>query len=285
MAVGSAGDFNYYVMGVDPAADTTAAPSHTHNGTAMGMYTDTTDSGWGTSVRDQELDERRKAEIEEYMRRASEATDLATEEMRRKLHEVAFGPVFIRNGTEAPRQFTQKRVNTLELIKKSVKEIKEAAVSEEARNRVQSKIGRLEKLGVKAQAVVLKAELQLRLRLAKVQEWSYKVLPYDEIKKYEQGQRNWDGNRGYAKVHVDQLDQYTGNKLAEDKDSIIPDFVLDKLAEAKDRQVFDDFGVLWVEKVKDPLLLGVIKGCKDYFLIAEWGEDIKFGDIMKGKEK
>lgn len=45
----------------------------------------------------------------------------------------------------------------------------------------------------------------------------------------------------------------------------------------------DTFSVLWVEKVKDPLLLGCIDGCKDFFLICEWGDDIKFDDIVKGK--
>ena len=172
---------------------------------------------------------------------------------------------------------------TLILIKKSIKQIKAEAVSKEAQELVTSKIDRLQKLGVTTQAEILKQELQLRIKLARIQEWDYKVLPYDAIKEY-------DGkvvNTYTLKVHIDTLDKYCGTKEQEEaKDRIMPDFVLDELEKAKDRQIFEEFNILWIEKVKDPLLLGGIKGCKDFFLICEWGEDIKFDDMIKQvKEK
>lgn len=177
---------------------------------------------------------------------------------------------------------TQSGESTLQLIKKSIKQIKAEAVGEKAQEVIQTKIARLEKLGVKTQAEVLRQELQLRIRLARVQEWDYKVLPYDAIKEY-------DGktiDSYMIKVHIDALDKYCGqDEQTEAKDRIIPDFVLDKLEEARDRQVFDSFGVLWAEKVKDPLLLGQIQGCKDCFLIAEWGEDVKFNDLVKPEKQ
>lgn len=176
-------------------------------------------------------------------------------------------------------------LKTLQLIKKSVRQIKADAVSEDAKKRVNEKITRLQRLGIKAQAVVLQAELALRIRLARVMEWNYKVLPMDELKKFELA-NGVSATRDGLKVHVDPLRDYVGNTTieVEKKDMVIPDFVLDKLGEATDRQVFDDYAVLWVEKVKDPLLLGCVKGCKDYFLIAEWGDDVKFDEIMRGKK-
>jgi len=174
---------------------------------------------------------------------------------------------------------------TLKLLKKTIREIKAEAVSQEAQQAVSTKINRLEKLGIKSQAAVLKAELSLRIRLARVMEWNYKVLPYDELKKFEKDNQV-TATRDGLKVHIDKLEEYVGNTTVskEKKDMIVPDSVLNSLETAKDRQVFDEFGVLWVEKVKDPLLLGLINGCKDYFLIDEWGEDIKFNDIIKEKD-
>lgn len=183
---------------------------------------------------------------------------------------------FLNYARRATNVETRNPEGTLALIKKSIKEIKAEAVGEEAQKRVQVKINRLKELGVTAQAKILELELQVRVKLMRLQEWDYKVLPFEAIKEY-------DGktvNSYTLRVHIDLLEAYCG--AGEDaKDKIIPNAVLDKLEEAKDRQVFDQVSVLWVEKVKDPLLLGSIEGCKDYFLIAEWGEDVKFDDIVK----
>lgn len=105
----------------------------------------------------------------------------------------------------------------------------------------------------------------------------------EEIGRFENEHRVTATKDG-IKIHIDPLETYVGNpQSGEAKDRIIPDKVLDKLDEAKERKLFDTFSVLWVEKVKDPLLLGCIDGCKDFFLICEWGDDIKFDDIVKGK--
>ena len=179
---------------------------------------------------------------------------------------------------------TQNPEGTLALIKKSIKEIKAEAVNGEAQGRIQTKIDRLLDAGALAQATILDTELRLRVKLMRVQEWDYKVLPNEAIEKYTVTGRNWDGIGGRYQVHVDLLEAYVGtDKDSDPKDKIIPDDVLDELDTAKERQVFDKYSVLWVEKVKDPLLLGSIEGCKDYFFICEWGEDISFDQIMKNK--
>jgi hypothetical protein len=176
---------------------------------------------------------------------------------------------------------------TLDLIKQSIRQIKAGAVGKTAQRRVETKAERLRRLGLECQAIIVETELSLRIKLARIQEWDYKVLPYEAIKNYERNGRNWDGHGGRIVVHIDALDKYTGFMQGEvvSSDRIVPDFVLDKLEEATERQVFDEFRVLWVEKVKDPLLLGTIQGCQDYFLICEWGQDVSFDDIMKGKKK
>jgi hypothetical protein len=90
-------------------------------------------------------------------------------------------------------------------------------------------------------------------------------------------------------VHINPIENYTGvpegADISEAKNKIVPENIVDKLIEAKDRQVFDTYHVLWVEKVKDPLLLGKVNELQDYFLIAEWGDDVRFDDIIKASKQ
>lgn len=177
---------------------------------------------------------------------------------------------------------------TLALIKKSIKEIKAEAVGEKAQGKIQAKIDRLRSLGVEAQAVVLETELMVRVKLMRLGEWKYKVLPFDAIEEFVKEHRNWDGQGGYYKVHIEPVQDYCGLKdgdeKTEAKDKIIPEAVLGELETAQEREVFDKVSVLWVEKVKDPLLLGSINGCMDYFLIAEWGKDVSFDEIIQSSK-
>jgi len=176
---------------------------------------------------------------------------------------------------------TRNPAGTLALIKKSIKEIKAEAVGEEANGRIQKKIDRLLDLGALAQATILDVELRIRQKLYALSEWDYKVLPAEEIGRFENENRV-TATRDGIKVHIDLLENYCGNPASgEAKDRIIPDEALGELEKAQERKLFDKFSVLWVEKVKDPLLLGSIDGCRDYFLIAEWGEDVRFDDIVK----
>lgn len=181
-----------------------------------------------------------------------------------------------------PSSVSGDGATTLTLIKKSIKQIKAEVVGKEAQDRMNVKIERLKKLGVNKQAAILEQELQVRLKLARIQEWDYKVLPYESIKRYN-GQVI---NSYQVKVHIDALNEYCGiDNETEAKDRIIPDNVLNELETAQGRQIFDSYSILWVEMVKDPLLLGSFNGCQDYFLIAEWGEDVKFDDIIKSEKQ
>lgn len=62
-----------------------------------------------------------------------------------------------------------------------------------------------------------------------------------------------------------------------------PADVLEKVAEAKTRGIFDTMEVAQIESVveyKDPIVFGLISGCTDRFFIAQWGEDVKITDLL-----
>lgn len=170
---------------------------------------------------------------------------------------------------------------TLVKIKSAIHTIKDEAVSEEAKSHVESRAQKYRRAGFERQADILEAELRARIRLARIKEWDYKVLPYKAIK-------DFDGktiNKWTYHVHIEPVAKYLGipeGAVVEGEfDKIVPEHVVDSLLTAQERQIFDEYSVLWVEKVKDPLLLGRIKELPDYFLIDEWGDDIRFSDIIK----
>jgi len=60
-----------------------------------------------------------------------------------------------------------------------------------------------------------------------------------------------------------------------------PDNVLEALKKAQADDLFDSFHIAYIERVKDPILFGQIKAFKNlYFFIAQWGDDVKFEDIL-----
>lgn len=76
-------------------------------------------------------------------------------------------------------------------------------------------------------------------------------------------------------LHYQKLSQY---------ERVPPAEVLVKLEEAINHQCFDSFEVVSVRAVKDPILFGKIKGCKDKFIIAQWDDDLKVSDLLKDHE-
>lgn len=59
-----------------------------------------------------------------------------------------------------------------------------------------------------------------------------------------------------------------------------PNDVLIKLAEHKQRNVFDYFTIAKVKNMYDPLLFGRIEGSTDRYFIAQWGDDINLDDVI-----
>jgi len=202
-------------------------------------------------------------------------TDIS-EGMRDRAYDRVLGEPYIGREQKPPDvQF--------EALKKSVKDIEAEPFESGARKRIEAKVGRLQKAGATAQALIVEAELTTRDSLIRLKEWDYKLLTKETINKFQKDNTMTLTQDG-LKLHVDPLDKYCGNpQVGEAKDRIIPDNILDELETAKERELFDEFQVLWAEKVKDPILLGVVHGCEDYFFIAEWGDDISFEQITKGE--
>lgn len=66
-----------------------------------------------------------------------------------------------------------------------------------------------------------------------------------------------------------------------------PADVLQKVAEAKARGIFDTFEVAQIESVveyKDPIVFGVIAGCGDRFFIGQWDSDVSIDDLLGPNE-
>lgn len=183
--------------------------------------------------------------------------------------------------------FTKESSPTKEFqtLKKSIKAIEAEPFDGQVRKRIETKINRLEKAGAKAQATILERELRTKDALIRLKEWYYKILTREAIHKFNENNQVTLTRDG-IKLHIDSLEQYIGAmpRTGDEKNHIIPDKVLDDLETAQERELFDEYAVLWAEKVKDPLLLGIVEGCEDYFLISEWGDDITFEQICEGKE-
>lgn len=65
-----------------------------------------------------------------------------------------------------------------------------------------------------------------------------------------------------------------------DYDALPPDHALAALKCAQAKEIFDEFVIASVNKVKDPLLLGKIAGSEDRYFIAQWGEDVALDDVI-----
>lgn len=103
-----------------------------------------------------------------------------------------------------------------------------------------------------------------------------KLLKAVELYQYATGEDIDDYNKelhGYGKELV----------IVEIKDykKLPPDDVLEALKVAQEQDLFDTFNIAYIRRVKDPILFGKIKAFKNlYFFIAQWGDDVKFEDIL-----
>jgi len=67
----------------------------------------------------------------------------------------------------------------------------------------------------------------------------------------------------------------------QDYGTLPPSDVINKLEETQKLGIFDEFVILSIVKVKDPILFGKVEGFKDlYFFIAQWGDDVTFEEIL-----
>ncbi len=113
----------------------------------------------------------------------------------------------------------------------------------------------------------------------------------DLLKKKRGRERLLRAVEDYQYATGEDIDDYNkdlkqhGKELAiveiKDYKRLPPDYVLEELTKAKAKDLFDTFHIAFIRKVKDPILFGKIKAFKNlYFFIAQWGDDVKFEDIL-----
>lgn len=140
---------------------------------------------------------------------------------------------------------------------------------------------RLAALGMDSAAqTVKKAKEANAAREKACEKWAlayahYKFLTPEQIAVFRgtlEGIRDSNGRR--KSLALTPLKQYP---------NVPPNDVLDALETAQGHQVFDSYEVAhieWIAPVPDPILFGRIAGCPDYFVIAQWGDDVSVQDIL-----
>lgn len=90
---------------------------------------------------------------------------------------------------------------------------------------------------------------------------------------------------GISPMNMDYIKLYWKEIPLESYDKFPPQEVLDKLDVAKGLDLFDSFVIAVIERqqirVPDPLLLGIINGSTDRYVIAQWDYDIDLEELLK----
>lgn len=158
---------------------------------------------------------------------------------------------------------------------------------------VEDKINELYSLGLPGQAQTLKNAWEKRERKIVTAKSLYevrKVFPGTVLISWDKLENNWTKNYDsdwenittFEKhIYTIFLNSYTYRlKIisAGNYKGMFPSHIIKTYKEARDSKLFQTFHVMWMEKVKklpDPLLLGRREGSEDFFVLAEWGKDLK----------
>lgn len=140
----------------------------------------------------------------------------------------------------------------------------------------ESTIEYLKRLGMKAAAAKVERLKILKRKMAIAYE-HYRFLRPEKINAFNEKLRKQTfKNYTYQQLTMTALQDYA---------EVPPPEVLKELETALERKCFDAFEVAHIVEVKeDPLLLGVITGCKDKFFIGQWDMDVKIEDILRENE-
>lgn len=145
----------------------------------------------------------------------------------------------------------------------------------------------LKKAGFAKAAAKVKEQAERKRRLVVAYE-NYRYVRAEKFvefnkKLYEQTVKR-TGKKG--RDLVEKYDKLIFTPIAS-YEKVPPTDVLEKVAEASERGVFDALEVAHIESVveqKDPIVFGLIKGCTDRFFIAQWDNDIRIEDLLAENE-
>lgn len=147
-------------------------------------------------------------------------------------------------------------------------------------------VGELESLGFTTAARTLDAKKTLAKKLMFAYE-HYRFVTQDHIDKFTKAlkEKTYKNAKDIGRYH-DEYDTLKFVNISQYED-IPPATVLQDLRTAQLRGCFDTFEVAKVASVEvrpDPIIFGVIKGCKDRFFISQWDNDVRIEDLIGENE-
>ncbi len=173
---------------------------------------------------------------------------------------------------------------------KVLKEIKEAArtfsANEKNGEQAISKADEYRALGLTKIANVVDRKANKVLKELSIAAAGYKRINRAELDKFQKELSAVSDMRSKRHLEETPLALYVGqgeshDTVKEAELAIPPADVLEKLRIARDAKLFDDFSILHIKYVPDPILCGRINESSDLYFIAEWGDDVKLSDIVK----
>lgn len=129
-----------------------------------------------------------------------------------------------------------------------------------------SKVKELEDLGLAAAAITLAERTESRANI-KIAMENYKYATQRDLDAFGEEIRP-----AGKKLEIVTIERYK---------SIPPDDVLAAVKGAKDLGCFTSFYVASIVKVKDPIIFAKVKDFDSlWFFVAQWGDDVKFSEIV-----
>lgn len=173
-------------------------------------------------------------------------------------------------------------------VLKKIKAVAHAfTANEEVGNKTMSKADEFRALGLEHLADVMDKKAIKILKEIAISAAGYKRINRSELDAFQKELAAVSDMTSKRKLEETLLKYYVGQGKAdgdvvEEKDLAAPPAeVLVELGKAKTSKLFDDFAVLHIKYVPDPILCGKINESEDLFFIAEWGDDVKLSDIVK----
>jgi len=183
----------------------------------------------------------------------------------------------------------QKNKVGVKVLNKIKAAAKEMTVTEKDGELAISKADEYRALGLESMARIVEVKSNRILREMGISAAGYKRINRSELDKFQKELEEISDMTSKRRLLETPLNRYVGQNtervegqaVMEVELGVPPQDVLDKLKIARDAKLFDDFAVLHIQRVPDPILCGKINESNDLYFIAEWGDDVKLSDIVK----
>lgn len=176
---------------------------------------------------------------------------------------------------------SEKQKNTLAL--KVLDKIKLAAKPFNAKDlpKVKSQAQEYREIGLIKIAEDLEAKANKAWKEMEISLAGYSRINRSELEKFKKELSDISDYTSKRELQETLLKDYIGQDGEKTKLAVPPADVLEKLKVARESKLFDDYSVLHIKYVPDPILCGKIAESDDLYFIAEWGDDVKLTDIVK----